>query len=116
MSKIQTSVLVPVTSHGEAQAKLMSGLEAMNAKLKSQNPNQVVLGRGSQAKMRLLGGSFIKDSDLPVEAVLIFNPSDPTHVGVTVSEHMVVGTTLGIREKYQRACTEFAQLIAERIR
>jgi len=33
-----------------------------------------------------------------------------------VSEDVVVGTTVSMQDKYQRACTEFAQLLANAVR
>jgi hypothetical protein len=41
---------------------------------------------------------------------------EPQEALVVVSEHLVVGTTLGMRDKYQRACTDFAQAIANVVR
>jgi hypothetical protein len=116
VAKIQTSVNVPVSSHAEAKAKLKSQMDSMGAKLERESAEEILLRRGSQAKMRLLGGAFIKDADLPVLGSVAFDPSKPQEVAITVSEHLVVGTTLGMQDKYQRACTEFAQLLAEAVR
>lgn len=116
VAKIQTSVIVPVSSQADARAKLKSQMDSMGAKLEKESAEEISLKRGSQAKMRLLGGAFIKDADLPVLASVVFDSSKPQEVSITVSEHVVVGTTLGMQDKYQRACTEFAQLIANAVR
>jgi hypothetical protein len=116
MAKIETLVTVPVGSHDKARSKLLTLLGNMGAKLTKESATEIVLKRGSQAKTRLLGGSFIKDSDLPIIASVNFPPAEPDHVHVRVSEHLVVGTTLGMRDKYQRSCTEFAQLLADALR
>jgi hypothetical protein len=116
MAKIQTSVAVPVASHADAKAKLKNQLGSMAAKLHGETDQEILLKRGSQAKMRLLGGMFIKDADLPVLASVTFDPSKPQEVTITVSEHLVVGITMGMEDKYQRSCTEFAQLLANAVR
>jgi hypothetical protein len=116
MAKIQTSVSVPVTSHADAKAKLKNQLGSMAAKLDKETGDEILLKRGSQAKLRLLGGMFIKDADLPVLASVAFDPSKPQEVSITVSEHLVVGITMGMEDKYQRSCTEFAQLLANAVR
>jgi hypothetical protein len=112
VAKIQTSVTVPVQSHDEARKKLMLHLGNMGAKLVSETQQQITLKRGSQAKMRILG-FLAKDKDFPVLAHIVFDTNNPQQVLVNVLESMVVGTTLGVRDKYQRSCTEFAQLIAQ---
>lgn len=116
MAKIQTTASVPVSSHEDARIKIMQHVGNMGAKLQSDSPQEIVLKRGSQAKTRLLGGSFIKDTDLPVIASITFDQSRPQEALVVVSEHLVVGTTLGMRDKYQRACTDFAQAIVNVVR
>lgn len=116
MAKIQTSVSVPVSSHTEAKLKLKTQLGSIGAKLRGETDHEILLQRGSQAKMRLLGGMLIKDADLPVLAAIAFDPTKPQEVAITVSEHLVIGTTLGMQDKYQRACTEFAQLLANAVR
>ncbi len=113
MAKIQTSVTVPVSSHPEAKEKLKAQLGNMNAKLDKESSEEILLKRGSQAKMRMLGGAFIKEADLPVLASVVFDATKPQEVAITVSEHVVVGTTLGMQDKYQRACTDFAQLLTK---
>ena len=113
MAKIQTSVAVPTSSWKEARAKILSKAPFLKAKVESNSEDLLVLKRGSQAKMRLLGGSFIKDTDLPVKAEITINPTNPNEVSVTVSEHMVVGLTVGMGDKYQRACTSFAKEIID---
>ena len=113
MAKIGTTVKVPVSSHAKAREKLFHSLAAMGATLDTQNDHNVLLKRGSQAKFRLLGGLIVKEKDFPVLAEIQFNPATPTDVDVIVTEHMVVGIPLGVSDKYQRACTEFAKLIAE---
>lgn len=116
MSSIQTSVVVPVSSHQAARNRIVSSLPTLAAKLDSDTGLVMALKRGSQTKMRILGGAFIGDKDLPVLAQISFNDAKPSEVTVIVSEHMVVGITLGIRDKYQRACTLFAQEIANAIK
>ena len=120
MAKIQTSASVPVSSHEDARTKIQQQVGNMGAKLQSDSPMEIVLKRGSQAKTRLLGGLlggfFIKDTDLPIIASITFDASKPKEVLVVVSEHLVIGTTLGMRDKYQRACTDFAQAIANVVR
>ena len=116
MAKIQTFASVPVSSHDDARGKLKQHVGNLGAKLKSESPQEIILKRGSQTKTRLLGGSFIKDSDLPIIASIVFDASKPNEVQVVVSEHLVVGTTLGIGDKYQRSCTDFAQAIANVVR
>lgn len=113
MAKIQTSVTVPTASWREARAKIVSKAAFLKAKVESDSEALLVLKRGSQTKMRLLGGSFIKDIDLPVKAEISPNPTNPSELTVTVSEHIVVGLTLGMRDKYQRACTNFAKEIVD---
>ena len=116
MAKIQTSASVPVSSHEDARTKIKQQVGNMGAKLQSDSPMEIVLKRGSQAKTRLLGGFFIKDTDLPIIASITFDASKPKEVLVVVSEQLVIGTTLGMRDKYQRACTDFAQAIANVVR
>jgi NAD/NADP transhydrogenase beta subunit len=116
MAKIGTSVTVPVTSHADAHQKLINSLSGMKAKVSSDQGGVLTLKRGSQAKLRLLGGMFISDSDLPVLATIQFDSSKPSEAFVTVVENLVVGTTIGMSDKYQRSCTEFAQLIAQAIK
>ena len=115
MSKIGTTVKVPVSSHAEAHNKLMNALPSMKAKVASNAGSTVVLKRGSQAKMRLLGGFFISESDLPVIATVEFDSSSPKEIQVTVTEHLVVGIMSGMGDKFQRSCTEFAKLIADSV-
>ncbi|MFM2185269.1 MAG: hypothetical protein RIS55_917 [Actinomycetota bacterium] len=115
MSKIGTTVRIPVTSHSEARAKLANALVGMNAKVSADAGSTLTLKRGSQTKMRLLGGAFIKDVDLPVLATVVFEPSTPNEIHVAVIEHVVVGSVIGMGDKYQRACTDFARRIAEAV-
>jgi hypothetical protein len=113
MSKIQTSVNVEVASLDQAREKILSNLGKWKCKLVSQNENSLTFKRGSQAKMRLLGGAFIKDSDLPVLGTVTFGQNSMNTVSILVAEHIVVGLTLGMRDKFQRACTEIAKEIVD---
>ena len=116
MAKIETSVAVPVASHSKARSQLLMIVGNLGAKLSKDSANEIILKRGSQAKTRFLGGAFLKDSDLPIIASVRFPPEDPNRVHVVVSEHLVVGTTLGMRDKFQRSCTDFAQAIADAVK
>lgn len=116
MSKIQTSVDIPVASQKVAKDKILASLGKLKAKLDSDSGDLLTLKRGSQAKMRLLGGAFISDTDLPVLARISFDNSKPNQVNVSVLEHLVVGVTLGMANKYQRACTQFAKDLADLIK
>lgn len=116
MSKIGTTVSVPVSSHAEAQNKLMNAIPHMKAKIESNSGSVVVLKRGSQTKMRILGGFFISENDLPVIATIEFDSNTPNSVNVIVTEHIVVGIMAGMGDKFQQACTIFAKLIAESIK
>ena len=109
MSKIQTSVVVPVKSLSEARNALKSNQSMLKAKIDSDLPTQMILKRGSQAKMRLLGGAFIKDIDLPIKAEISFNTNNDHEVYILVSENIVVGATFGMRDKLQKACRLFAE-------
>jgi hypothetical protein len=115
MAKIGTTVIVPVTSHADARTKLANALIGMKAKVSSEVGSTLTLKRGSQTKMRLVGGMFIKDVDLPVLATVVFDPSTPNEIHVAVIEHVVVGSVIGMGDKYQRACTDFARRIAEAV-
>ena len=112
MSKIGTTVRIPVSSHSEAHKNLIGAVSSMKAKIDSNSQSSVILKRGSQTKMRLIGGFFISDADLPVIAVIEFDPKNPNEISVTVTEHIVVGIVAGMSDKFQRACTDFAKLIA----
>ena len=112
MSKIGTTVRVPVSSHSDAHNKLMSAIPSMKAKIQSNLGSTVILKRGSQAKLRILGGFFIPEADLPVIATVEFDAKTPNEINVTVTEHLVVGIMAGMGDKFQRACTDFAKLIA----
>jgi hypothetical protein len=116
MSKIGTTVNVPVSSHSEAHDQLMSAINAMKAKVVSNSQSTLVLKRGSQAKMRLLGGMFISAADLPVLATVEFDPKSPKEINITVIEKLGVGFIAGMGDKFQIACTEFAILIANAVK
>jgi hypothetical protein len=112
MEKIRTFVSVPVSSHQEAFSRLRRELGNMKVKILQDSAKEVIFTSGSQAKTRLIGGYWIKTSDLPVIASVKFDDESQHEVGVTVEEHLVVGTTVGMRDKYQRACTELAEKIS----
>jgi hypothetical protein len=59
--------------------------------------------------MRLIGGSFIKDTDLPILGTVEIVAQPNANLKITCQEHLVIGTSLGMRDKLQRACTTFAQ-------
>ena len=109
MAKIQTSVSVPVSSWADARNKIVANSGQLKAKVETATDELMVLKRGSQAKMRLLGGAFIKDTDLPIKAEIMMDTSNPGSIAILVSEHMVVGLTVGMGDKFQRACTSFAK-------
>lgn len=106
---IQTVVELNVSSPQAAVAKAQASAGSLKAKVKSQSGSFVVMVRGSQLKMRLLGGAFIKDTDLPIQGTVEIVDSPNANLRITCREHLVIGTSLGMRDKLQRACTTFAQ-------
>ena len=110
---IQTIVELRTASPQEAVAKVEASAGSLKAKVKANNESFVVLVRGSQLKMRLIGGAFIKDTDLPSQGTVEIIDSPNGNIKITCQEHLVIGTSLGMRDKLQRSCTEFAKQIVQ---
>ena len=106
---LSSVVTLPIADHNAARMGVVSGLSAANAKVEIVEESYVEVRRGSQAKLRALGGMFVSQQDFPVVAMIQFTESA---VRITVESDLGFGAMLGMKKKYQAACDGFAQEIA----
>jgi hypothetical protein len=102
-------VALRIADLNAARTEVVSGLRAAGAKLEIVEESYVEVRRGSQAKLRTLGGMVISQQDFPVVAMIQFAEGA---MRITVESDMGPGSMFGGKKKYQAACDAFAQEIA----
>mgnify|MGYP006279656547 CR=1 FL=1 len=76
-------------------------------------PDRIEFRRGSQAKLRLLGGAFIAATSLPVTgSVTVRAAAGGPVADVVVSDDVRIGSRLFMRQKYERLVTETGAVLA----
>ena len=106
---LSSVVTIPITDLNAARTAVVSGLRDTKASVEVVEEKYVEARRGSQAKLRTLGGMVISQQDFPVVAMIQFIDNA---VRITVESDMGPGSMLGMKKKYQGACDTFAQEIA----
>ena len=105
-----SSVLaLPIADKNAARTAIVSTFRSAGANVESVEENYVEVRRGSQVKIRTMGGMLISQQDFPVVAMVQFTDDA---VRITVESDMGPGFMLGMKKKYQAACDAFAQEIA----
>ena len=106
---LSSTLQMPITDLNMARTALVSSLRADDVNVVVVEEKFVEARRGSQAKLRTLGGMVISQRDFPVVALIDFTDSA---VRITVESDMGPGSMLGMKKKYQAACDAFANEIA----
>ena len=105
-----SSVLaLQIADKNAARTAVVSTFRSTGAKVESVEENYLEVRRGSQAKLRTLGGMMISQKDFPVVAMVQFTEEAAR---VTVESDLGPGSMMGMKKKYQAACDAFAQEIA----
>jgi membrane protease subunit (stomatin/prohibitin family) len=87
-----------------AKAKMTESLIQDNCKLAVESETHVSVKRGSQAKLRLVGGMLVDIKTFPVRLTLDFSSlSGPGVIKVSGFDDLGFGLMIGMEEKYQRA-------------
>lgn len=106
---LSSILTVQIRDRATASDTLARSLAAEGAKIEILEEEYMEVRRGSQAKLRLLGGMLISQRDFPVVAMIEFAPEAAR---VTVQSDMGFGSMIGMKGKYQAACDAFAHDIA----
>jgi hypothetical protein len=105
---------VHVTDMAAARELVRGALESDSCTVKLENPNRLAAKRGSQTKMRTLGGAFVNLKVLPVRLEIDFVEIDNAgQVKIFAASDLGVGLMLGMEEKYRAAVADLADLVIE---
>lgn len=95
---------VTVSDIVAAKQSILDALNADKGKARVESDVRISATRGSQAKLRLIGGLLIDIKDFPVRLVVEFSaPTGQGDVRVTGYDDLGFGLMVGMEDKYQRA-------------
>jgi hypothetical protein len=111
---IEVHKLVDVSDMAAARDLVVAALSSDSCRVKVENSNRLTAKRGSQAKMRTLGGAFVNLKVLPVRLEIDFVEIDNAgQVKIFAASDLGVGLMLGMEEKYRAAVADLADLVIE---
>jgi hypothetical protein len=93
----------------DARDRVVSHFQSLGAKVtvSDEGGPRVEAKTGSQAKMRILGGSFIAKTSLPARTTVSLQAgAGGTHVTATAFDAVGFGTKVGMQEKYESLLPE----------
>lgn len=103
---------VHVTDMSAARELVRGALASDSCTVKLENPNRLTAKRGSQTKMRTLGGAFVNLKVLPVRLEIDFvETGNHGTVEIFAASNLGVGVMLGMEEKYRDAVADLADLV-----
>jgi membrane protease subunit (stomatin/prohibitin family) len=95
---------ISVSDLALARKKMTDFLAQDNCKLVAESETRILAKRGSQAKLRLVGGMLVDIKTFPVRLTLDFSSlSGPGVIKVSGFDDLGFGLMIGMEEKYQRA-------------
>jgi hypothetical protein len=111
---IEVHKLVDVNDMAAARDLVVAALSSDSCRVKVENSTRLTAKRGSQAKMRTLGGAFVNLKVLPVRLEIDFVEIDNAgQVKIFAASDLGVGLMLGMEEKYRAAVADLADLVIE---
>ena len=105
-----------VTDLAQAPKLVAAALAADGCKIQSQTATQITAKRGSQLKMRTLGGAFVNLKVLPVQVQVDFTASSGAgEVRIWARDDLGFGVMLGMEAKYADAVNDLAAIVANAV-
>jgi hypothetical protein len=81
--------------------RVLAWFGPVGAKVVTDAPDRLEVKSGSQTRVRLLGGAFIRPSAMPTRTVVTMQrDGDATRVTVTAADAFGFGAKTGIKQKY----------------
>lgn len=109
---IEVHELVHIEDMAAARDLIVVALKSDSCKVKVENNNRLTAKRGSQIKMRALGGAFVNLKVLPVRLEVDFvEIENQGQVEIFASSDFGLGSMLGMEEKYRAAVLDLADIV-----
>lgn len=109
---IDVHQLVHVNDMAAARDLVVRALTADSCTVTVESNSRLTAKRGSQFKMRILGGMFVNLKVLPVRLEIDFVEVDAGgQVKISVASNLGVGLMLGMEEKYRAAVRDLADVV-----
>ena len=114
--KIEAHKAVQVTDIEKAKDLVVAALKNDLCKIDVVSPSSLSAKRGSQLKMRTIGGMFIGLKDLPVKITVEFTSSSGINqVDISAFDDMGFGSKAGMTDKYQTAVLDLLEVAVNSI-
>jgi hypothetical protein len=114
--KLEAHKVIQVTDIEKAKDLVVAALKADSCKVAVTSENGLVAKRGSQAKLRIVGGMFIGLKDLPVKLSVDFSSNgEISQVDLSAVDDMGLGSKILMSEKYQNAVVDILEVAASHL-
>lgn len=111
--KIEAHKALQVTDIQAAKDAVVVALERDGCKVDVMSPSSLSAKRGSQLKLRAIGGMFIGIKDLPVKVSVEFTSvSGENQVDISAYDDMGFGSKVGMNDKYEKAVLDLLEVAA----
>jgi len=98
-----------VSDIDKARELVVQALNADGSKVRVESPSRLTATRGSQMKMRLIGGAFVNIKVLPVKlAVDFINTGEEQRVNFYAADDLEFGLMVGMETRYKQAVQDMA--------
>ena len=98
-----------VSDIDKARELVVQALNADGCKVRVESPTRLTASRGSQLKMRLVGGAFVNIKVLPVLlAVDFIKTESDQRVNFSAADDLELGLMVGMKTRYEQAVQDIA--------
>jgi len=98
-----------VSDIDKARELVVQALNADGCKVRVESPSRLTATRGSQMKMRLIGGAFVNIKVLPVKLGVDFiNTGTEQRVNFAAVDDLEFGLMIGMETRYRQAVQDMA--------
>lgn len=109
---IQVHELVPIENIAVAKDLVVTALKNDACKVKVESNNRLTAKRGSQLKLRALGGMVVGLKVLPVKIEVDFVEIDNQgQLEISAFDDLGIGSMMGMEEKYRKAVLDIVETV-----